>query len=74
MANGFWEGSVLALPKNFGASGDAPSSQNPFHQSSIASRCHLRFTHYALRHEFVRGLRPSYQLFANRYSLIAAVL
>jgi hypothetical protein len=29
---------------------------------------------YALRHKFVRGLRPSYQLFANRYSLIAAVL
>jgi hypothetical protein len=43
MANSFLEGSVLALPKNFGASGDAPSSQNPFHQSSIASRCHLRF-------------------------------
>ncbi|MFZ8852157.1 hypothetical protein [Fervidibacter sp.] len=29
---------------------------------------------YALRHKFVRGLRPSYQLFANRHSLIAAVL
>jgi hypothetical protein len=26
MANSFLEGSVLALPKNFGASGDAPSS------------------------------------------------
>jgi hypothetical protein len=43
------EGSAPALPKNFGTSGDVPSSQNPFHQSLIASRHPLPFTLYALR-------------------------
>jgi hypothetical protein len=44
MANGFLEGGAYALPKNFGTSGDAPSSQNPFHQSSISKS--LPFTLY----------------------------
>jgi hypothetical protein len=39
----FLEGSGPALPKNFGTSGDVPSSQNPFHQSLIASRQSLPF-------------------------------
>jgi D-alanyl-D-alanine carboxypeptidase len=40
----FLEGSAPALPKNFGASGDVPSSQNPFHQSLIASHQSLPFS------------------------------
>jgi hypothetical protein len=72
----FLEGSALALPKNFGASGDVPSSQTPFHQSLIASRQSLPFfqsliasryplpfTLYALRFtkQICSGLTPLLQ-------------
>jgi hypothetical protein len=40
----------------------------PTDQSLIAIRCRLRFTHYALRHEFIRG---SPLLQTSRHSLFA---
>jgi hypothetical protein len=72
----FLEGSAPALPKNLGTSGDVPSSQNPFHQSLIASRQSLPFfqsliasrqflpfTLYALRFttQICSGLTPLLQ-------------
>jgi hypothetical protein len=63
----FLEGSASALPKEF-----RRIRRCALQLKSISPVANIQVAAiYALRHKFVRGLRPSYQLFANRYSLIA---